>query len=230
MFCLPHAGGNSYSFTSWAERLPAHVELTSIDYSGHGRRYNTPLLSSIESTLDDLLPIISSRKHKNFALFGHSLGGLVSYELCKRLKQLQQKLPSYLCLSASAPPPFVGKTRTGGLKNIDELVSYLRKQGGTPEEILSCDEILETMLKTFNADLQILSSLKRPEIDALGIPINIFCGQNDPVTKMQDIEKWRKFEKEVSITYFSGSHFYLREHEEQVVSAIISQATIQAYA
>ena len=86
LFCFPYAGGTPSVFRNWSDGLPADVEVCPVQLPGRGTRLMEPPFSQlpplIEALAEALLPLLD----KPFALFGHSLGSLLSFELARRLR------------------------------------------------------------------------------------------------------------------------------------------------
>src|SRR5688572_3623984 len=80
--------------------------------------------------------------HQPFAFFGHSMGGLVSFELARQLRRAHGIEPRALFVSGRPAPQLPVEATTYNLPH-DEFIQDLRHRGGTPEEVLRHEELLE---------------------------------------------------------------------------------------
>ena len=87
LFCFPYAGGGATIFHGWAEHLPATVEVHAAQLPGRGPRLCETPLTSIAAIVEQTLPEFRQRLDKPFALFGHSMGALIGFELARRLRE-----------------------------------------------------------------------------------------------------------------------------------------------
>lgn len=86
IFCLPYAGGSSSIYSSW-KNLFRNCTIIPIDLPGHGTNINMNLLDTFSKNLEFLYNEIVSNisDSEKYCIFGHSLGGLFTYEICKKL-------------------------------------------------------------------------------------------------------------------------------------------------
>lgn len=81
LVCLPHAGAGASVYARWAALLPPWIDLVGITLPGRESRISEPPLTSMDEVISRLGPAVSARVQEPFALFGHSLGALIGYEL-----------------------------------------------------------------------------------------------------------------------------------------------------
>lgn len=81
LVCLPHAGAGASVYARWATLLPPWIDLVGITLPGRESRISESPLTSMDEVISRLGPAVSARVQEPFALFGHSLGALIGYEL-----------------------------------------------------------------------------------------------------------------------------------------------------
>src|SRR5262245_26774091 len=87
LFCFSHAGGSEGAFSGWQETLPDHTDVMPIHLPGRGRRGSEP---PPQTSLMELASLIAEalvdELDRPFALFGHSMGALLAFEVGRSLR------------------------------------------------------------------------------------------------------------------------------------------------
>src|SRR5262245_19608067 len=81
LFCLPHAGGAASLYRRWADALPPDIELNAVQLPGRENRFSEPPFVRWRPLVEALADGLASKLDKPFALFGHSMGAMLGYEL-----------------------------------------------------------------------------------------------------------------------------------------------------
>ena len=105
LLVLPHAGGSAHAYLDWADLLPPGVGLLIGQYPGRGARYAEPLPASMDLLVDPIVAHLPSTAEQLIVL-GHSMGGLVAFEIVRRLEALGRPVLG-LVASACASSPSV---------------------------------------------------------------------------------------------------------------------------
>ena len=87
IFCLPYAGGSSSVFAKWKTYMSRDIEIVAPELAGRGTRFNDEKYVSIQSAADDIYSIFLKKINQNekFAIFGHSMGCFIVYEIYRRI-------------------------------------------------------------------------------------------------------------------------------------------------
>ena len=99
LFCFPYAGGSSTIFRPWLNRLPNNIEICPIELPGRGSKMKQAPLNRVEPIIKSLSLQIKPYLDKPFAFFGHSMGGLLNFELTRLLYQKYHISPVHLFIS-----------------------------------------------------------------------------------------------------------------------------------
>lgn len=111
LFCIPHAGGSAAYYAKLTAALPEHVRLHRIELPGRGRRHKERLQTDLTALVADIMAHISPvATTMPYALFGHSMGGLLAYLCAQHARAEGLPLPRTLFISASATPSNCGGT------------------------------------------------------------------------------------------------------------------------
>lgn len=152
-----------------------------------------------------------------FALFGHSLGALVAFEVAKAL----QPEPLRLFVSSSPAPPLLAKSQSLHLLDDTELHAEIeRRWGPLPPATASDKELLTAALACYRADLQVLETYEYVPAPRLQSPITAIVGDAEPNGEAWTAG-WRDqtdggFESSVR----PGGHFHTRQDPEGLVGML----------
>ena len=221
VFCLPFAGGSATAYRGWSAGA-ARLEFVSVELPGHGRRLGEPLRRSLPTLIREVATAITPWLHdKPFALFGHSMGGLLAFELARELRRRRLPAPCHLFVSATPAPSTVPADRALHLFTDDQLVAELRRLGGTPLAVLREPELLGLLLPVLRADLTLCHTHHHREESPLACPITAIGGSSDLTVPSERLLGWAAqtsgaFEQIV----LPGGHFYLDAQQSTMIARL----------
>ncbi|MDW6066038.1 alpha/beta fold hydrolase [Streptomyces sp. FXJ1.4098] len=223
LFCLPFPGAAASAFLPWADVLPLDVELWAVQLPGREDRFVEPPQTCFETLVDELADAIAPHTADTpFALFGHSGGALLAFELARALRERGQPAPTRLFLSAE-PPPDVPRSATK-LHTLDdaELVQRLRTRGGTPPEIAENEELMELLLPVLRADFTWYETYEYRPGPQLESPVTAFVGHDDPIVGAEAVSGWRSHTTgSFEARGVTGGHFFVQDAMEEIVSHVV---------
>ena len=86
LFCFPFAGGGASTYTSWIKKLKDKITVCPIQLPGREERIMEKPYTDMSELLRDLTDEIVIAIKGKYALWGHSMGGKIAYELEKYLE------------------------------------------------------------------------------------------------------------------------------------------------
>ena len=179
LLCIPYAGGNRYSYNQFKSFLGDQLEFMPIELPGRGKRVAAPLLFDLETMMLDLYEQIQPYLHRNYILYGHSMGGTLGNLLIHQLKKQQKKLPLLFLVTGCAAPKYKDYSKMLHQLDSPSLVEELRILGGFPEEVLASDELMEFLLPIMRADLQALETAGYQDRGQYPVPITVIAGTDE---------------------------------------------------
>ena len=210
LFCFPYAGGSAQIFRNWRQHLPANLELCPVELPGRGGRLKEPLYTTVEPLVKDMAQALLPYLDKPFALFGHSMGALLSFELARLLRQEHDLRPVHLFASAhSAPQLGVTYTPRHNLPE-DEFIEALHSLNGTPRAVLENPELMQVMVPILRADFAMCETFTYTDGPPLDCSLSVFGGLQDYEMTRDKLEAWREqTSKSFSLRMFPGDHFFI---------------------
>lgn len=221
LFCLPYVGGGAVLFHSWRRRLPAGVAVCPVELPGRGARFSERPFDRLQPLVQSLARGLSPYLDAPFALFGHSMGALIAYELCHVLQQQRGELPVQLFVAgrcAPSVPP--SSTPIHALPDIEFLLA-LRKLNGTPDALLDNADLMALTLPVLRADFAVCETHEYEVRAPLTYPIAVVCGVNDKDVSANKLEPWAKETSARCVMHcLLGDHFFLHQSEALVLHLI----------
>ncbi|CCG41192.1 thioesterase II family protein [Magnetospirillum molischianum] len=218
LLCLPHAGGTPGLFRAWPPLLPPLIEPVLVCLPGRENRLSEPLPDDIPALVAALAEAVEPLLDRPWALFGHSMGAAVGFELALTLR----RRPCQMFLSAREPPQY---HHGGGLHQLDDdrLCAELLRLGGTPPGLLQAPEVRAMVLPAVRHDYRLIETYHARPASRFDGPLTVFLGRDDPDLPLQEALGWREWTSgPFALQMFEGGHFYLADQPSVVVAAIAS--------
>lgn len=208
-------------YLRWQRSLPRWVRLVPVELPGRGMRMSEAFIDNF----DDLVELLCEEheRHCNgrYALYGHSMGGLIAYGMVMRWRAQSRRLPDVFFASASPAPKHRDPGYFANKETDAALIADLRKQGGTPDEVFENSEMQRITLDTLRADYRICSGYQHRDTQPLAAPIHVFAGRQDDI-EAEHIFAWEtETFARFSVRWFDGGHFFIRPHESTVLGAVV---------
>jgi surfactin synthase thioesterase subunit len=220
--CFPHAGGAASFFFPVSRALAPDVDVLAVQYPGRQDRRGERCIDNLCELADVIAGELLPRCDRPLALFGHSMGATVAYEVA-RLLERAGALPVGIFASGRRAPS-IDRNESIHLRDDKGLVRALHELSGTSSALLGDAEFVNMVLPSVRADYRAVETYRHPDGPVLGCPVSVLVGDADPMATIEDAEAWRghttgKFRIEV----YPGGHFYLSEQVNSVLSTIVDQ-------
>jgi medium-chain acyl-[acyl-carrier-protein] hydrolase len=210
LFCFPYAGGGTAIFRDWAKELGLNVEVCAIRLPGRERRFGEAPMRRSEQIVAAVVPILRDLLDLPFAMFGHSMGAVLAYEVARALRAAAAAEPRLLVVSAHNAPQSPPRHRNWHTLPRDALIAQLKALNGTPPEIFEHDDLVDLMLPMLRGDLELIETYQCAAGPLLTCPVLAIGGADDADVPSQELAGW------ASVTTGSfkplrlpGGHFFI---------------------
>ncbi|MFZ6030207.1 MAG: thioesterase II family protein [Chloroflexota bacterium] len=232
LFCFPYAGGAASIFYPWCQGLPEFVEVCPIQLPGREARIGEPLFARMNYLLPMLVQAIRPYLDMPFALFGHSLGSLLAFELARHLRKHCLPLPAQFFASGHQAPQ-VERLSSEMLHPLPEaaFIEKVREMNGTPEAVFQNEELLRLFLPILRADFTLAETYSYEAAPPFSCPITVFSGEQDPEVTEEGLDAWREQTTGRFKRYnFPGDHFFLHTEREELLKTLSNELKLFQYA
>jgi surfactin synthase thioesterase subunit len=193
--------------------LDAETEVVPAFLPGRERRITEALVPSITRMAAQFVPPLLARAGTlDFALFGHSMGALVSFELALALSAA--KRPPRLLVVSGAPAPHLPRTvsATYHLPEPD-FIRHVSAMGGTMTGVFDDPNLRDLLLPILRSDFEACDTYRLEREVRLEVPVLVLGGDSDPQVLAGDLHRWQDIAgASVTVRVFPGDHFFLRDH------------------
>ncbi|SDM86925.1 thioesterase II family protein [Allokutzneria albata] len=219
LVCFAHAGGGPSAFRSWHEGLPADVEVLAVRYPGRQDRLTEECVDRMEPLADAIAGALTPLLDTPLVFFGHSMGAWVGYEVALRLRGEHGFSVDQLLVSGQVPPH---RRKPGGEDpGTDAVIAEVRRLGGYDAQLFEDPELRELVLPAILADFSLVRTYAGDPAEVVDSPIVAYFGEQDEDAPAEDMRAWaERTTGDCAGRSFPGGHFYLAEHEAELLREI----------
>jgi medium-chain acyl-[acyl-carrier-protein] hydrolase len=221
LICFPHAGGGASSFRQWPSLLPPDVDACLIQLPGRENRLAERPFSHVLPLVETLVRVLEPVLHQPFALFGHSMGALVAFELARALRASGAPQPIHLLVAGRQPPQMPNiEPPIGGLPD-DDFLAEVRRLNGTSDAVLGHPELMRLMTPLLRADIGVCETYQYADAPPLQCPLSVFAARSDAGAPPDRMAGWsRQTTARCRLHTFIGDHFFVQREAAAVVARV----------
>ena len=208
LVCFPHAGGQAALFRTWHRDLPPAVEVHGIQLPGWGSRIGEPPVSDLAAVVAETSAAIALLHDRPLALFGHSLGAVLAFEVARRLCR-HGRAPRHLFVAGRRAPQVRGTNPVTHDKSDAEFVARLGELAGTPPEEFHDRELLQLVLPALRAGFKLAETYRYVPGVPLSCPITVIGGADDEESLDDRLDAWQaQTTRRLAKFIVAGDHFF----------------------
>lgn len=229
LFCFPYAGGSSAIYRSWSRLIHRDIEVVPVVLPGREFRLREPAFTQLEPMIEALTREIFSYLDRPFALFGHSMGALISFELARRLRSERGLETDHLFISGRRAPQL--PERDPEIHNLPdaEFLTEIQRLNGTPKEVLEHAELMELLIPMLRADFSVCRGYNFVPGAPLKCSITALGGIEDDTATQEKLEGWREHTAgRCRVRMLKGDHFFINPQKEEIIRIVEQSLLVHA--
>ncbi|MFB8206143.1 thioesterase II family protein [Kitasatospora purpeofusca] len=222
--CLPFAGSGAGFFREWEKLGIPDVTLLPVQLPGREERFLDDPFAGIADAVAELTPRIlaDAGDRADLALFGHSLGAVLAYEIARELERIGHPGLRHLFVSGS-PGPHDGRTeRATGLAD-EEFIAGVQRFAGYRHAAFDDPELVEVLLPILRADVELHENYRPTGTALLSVPVTALRGERDELVSRAQAEQWAaRTSGPFSYRELPGGHMYLVDDPERLLRLTVA--------
>ena len=221
LFCFPYAGGSSAIYRPWSRQIHPEIAVVPAVLPGREVRLRETAYTQIEPLVEVLTREIFPLLDRPFALFGHSMGAMISFELARWLRSEHGIEPDHLFVSGRRAPELPEKDPQ--IHNLPdaEFVAEIERLNGTPKEVLEHAELMQMLIPMLRADFSICNTYNYVPGAPLTCPITALGGTKDETANQAKLEGWcAQTTGRCRIQMLEGDHFFINQQHAAILPII----------
>lgn len=222
LFCIPYAGGTAEAFDGIRKYLPEEIELTALDYAGHGTRRKEAYYPSFDDMAKDMAEQMNARIDKSLetAVFGYSMGSVVAYEMLAQ-GRVDADVSKLFFAAHEAPGEQWGSASYVRMDDL-EFAHKLMEFGGFDrfeDRFLQNKYFRKMFFEPIREDYRLIADYRLKHDEKLSGDAVFFYAPQD--VSAEAVRKWSaRFEKEPEYIEIGRNHFFLKEYPEELAGLI----------
>ncbi|MFZ6027914.1 MAG: thioesterase II family protein [Chloroflexota bacterium] len=226
LFCFPYAGGGASIFRGWDAALPEAVEVCPIQLPGRENRFGEAPFTRMQPLIETLAQVLAPRLDIPFALWGHSMGARIGFELARHLRSQDAPQPAQVFVSGTPAPPFWNAAPPIHALPEADFLGEMRRINAALTDVLQNAELIRLVLPSLRADFELCETHRYRPDAPLSCPITAYGGAQDTSPTVAQLLHWREQTcADFTSHILPGDHFFLHSAHRDLLRLLADELT-----
>lgn len=233
VYAFPHAGAGPAIYRPWCNRFNdgGNIIFSPVGIPGRDRLSQEKVIDDLAELVDriceDIYADFSQRKKvgiKEFATFGHSFGGVMSFIVSHELAERYGIIPHFSVISGSVAP-CIQPQDDRHLWCDDRIMEKMRSDNGTPASILREPAIARRLVTALRTDYILRQQFLAYQNTKVTQPLWVVSAKKDEHVILESQFAWKNHTySSVEITEIEGGHFSVYENFD-IISRLLTRSS-----
>ncbi|AUG77449.1 thioesterase [Kitasatospora sp. MMS16-BH015] len=222
LLCLPFAGAGAGFYRPWQQQAPAGLQPVPLQLPGREELVAEEPHREVAAAVRALLPeaVAAVRGHHRVAVFGHSLGAALAFELTRALEERTEIEVVELFVSGS-PAPHLGRSGHSADLDDDAFLAQVEVLAGYRHPAFDSAEFRELMLPGLRADVAMHEAYRPLAAGPVEAPVTCLLADQDTLVDEQDARAWESATTGgFRYVTMPGGHMYLTTEAGRILDLI----------
>lgn len=225
LYIFPHTGGSADFYVPFARALHPGTRCVAVQYPGKRAGKDLSQYTSIPDLADRLCAMLKPAEAQPgpVAFFGHSMGGLLAFEVALRFEQAGNPIDALFVSAIAAPGLWPRRAELAG--SDQQLLSLISEVTGANPEFLNDDQFAATLLPTLRGLKSVASYDPEPEA-VISCPIHALMAEDDELGTEELMTPWaQRTTSDFDMKSFPGGHFYINDNLSELAHWVEQHTT-----
>jgi len=209
-------------FTRFLLNPPDDYDILAVQTPGRENRVAEPLTPSVDELVNQIVPELLPFFDRPVVIWGHSFGGIVAWEVIRRLGDEHRCAPIHLVVTGTEAPHAVPMWQKR------EIMLKAMVTDNSPEYLLSQSRFVDDpeffkriIVPGMRRDMPLLQSYRFEESPPLDCPIVAFAARQDDMVYTDLIREWSGYTRGgFELIEVDGDHWFLDRNRELITTTI----------
>lgn len=218
LICFPHAGGSNATYNGWGGCLSETIRrIKPRCFDGPAQRARFTDVGSLSAHIAEQL----SHENQPLALYGHSMGAVLAYEVARELSIRNTAQVAHLFVSGRRAPQLAARLAPIHDLSDQAFLNELLAYGGIPDAIGTNSRLLNALIPIIRSDLALLEAYQFRPMHTLTCPISAIYATHDPVVESGELMAWKeRTTGDFNFHELSGNHFFHCFRPQELIDII----------
>ncbi|MCR5666527.1 MAG: hypothetical protein K6G01_06820 [Eubacterium sp.] len=229
LILFTYAGGSPSIFAPWKRLFDEQINLCPVLYPGRELRRQEAIPDKAEDLAKQFVDDNPELFEKDYVLFGHCTGNILSYEVAKYAYRKLKKMPKLFIASGSNSPRHsvygeILKDENGVDVSDRVLAERMVDVGIVTADFIDNQNFIDYYMPIYRSDVKMLGIFDKDDVMKLDCEIYVLYGREDEYVDEDGLKDWSVYTtKGVQAETFEGAHFYITTQKEALIGKIVGK-------
>ena len=220
LICFHSMGVGASLFTRFLLNPPDDHDILAVQTPGRENRMAEPVVASIDELVDQIVPHLLPLFDRPVVIWGHSFGGIVAWEVIRRLRDQHHREPIHFVVTGTEAPHVVPMWQKR------EIMLKAMVPDNSPEYLLSQSRFVDDpeffkriIVPGMRRDMPLLQSYRFQPSPPLKCPMTAFAARKDDMVYTDLIREWSEYtDGGFDLIEVDGDHWFLDRNRDLITT------------